>query len=192
MKKKLCILSLLVFGILGLVGCGSSKENAESDQVQMETTMVLEENETDGETELDQDEKVTQESTAAGESYSIGEILKKAGLNTVLGMGTVFAVLIFISFLISLLKYVPMFFERKEKPRTENISDENERNEIPDEISEKMFYEQEVRRTEPVPIKDPQLIAVISAAIMAANEPELKETGFVVRSIKRRKSGNWR
>ncbi len=39
--------------------------------------------------------------------YSTGEILEKAGLNTVLGMGTVFVVLIFISFIISSVKYIP-------------------------------------------------------------------------------------
>ena len=39
--------------------------------------------------------------------YTMGQILEKAGLNTLLGMGTVFCVLIFISLIISLFKFIP-------------------------------------------------------------------------------------
>ena len=41
--------------------------------------------------------------------YSLAEKMGKAALNTVLGMGTVFIILIFISFLISLFKYISIF-----------------------------------------------------------------------------------
>ncbi len=41
--------------------------------------------------------------------------MKAAGTNTLIGMGTVFCVLIFISFIISLLKYVPMLFDPETK-----------------------------------------------------------------------------
>ena len=41
-----------------------------------------------------------------GGQYSSGEVMKKAGLNTVIGMGTVFAVLIFMSLIISCFKLV--------------------------------------------------------------------------------------
>lgn len=41
-------------------------------------------------------------SLTIGAKYSTGEILKKAGLNTLIGMGTCFAVLIFIALIISL------------------------------------------------------------------------------------------
>jgi len=41
--------------------------------------------------------------------YSVAENMEKAALNTVLGMGTVFIILIFISFLISLFKYINIF-----------------------------------------------------------------------------------
>ena len=50
--------------------------------------------------EFSEDSKML--SFTASAKYTMGEILKKAGLNTVLGMGTVFVVLIFISFIISL------------------------------------------------------------------------------------------
>ena len=52
-------------------------------------------------------EKSDMESMTVSAHYTTGEILKKAGLNTILGMGTVFVVLIFISFIIYLLGFIP-------------------------------------------------------------------------------------
>ncbi len=49
----------------------------------------------------------------AGGHYTAGEILKKAGLNTVIGMGTVFVVLILISLLISTFKFIPAIQEKR-------------------------------------------------------------------------------
>lgn len=57
--------------------------------------------------EFDFDEKMNMTSITINAHYSLGEILTKAGLNTLLGMGTVFVVLIFIAFIISLFKYIP-------------------------------------------------------------------------------------
>ena len=45
--------------------------------------------------------------------YSRGEVLKKAGLNTLLGMGTVFVVLIIIALVISLFNFLPGVKESK-------------------------------------------------------------------------------
>ena len=41
--------------------------------------------------------------------YTTGEKMAKAGMNTLMGMGVVFAVLIFISWLISMFKYISVF-----------------------------------------------------------------------------------
>ena len=41
--------------------------------------------------------------------YTTGEKMAKAGMNTLMGMGVVFAVLIFISWLISMFKYINVF-----------------------------------------------------------------------------------
>ena len=54
------------------------------------------------------DDNLNLESMTVDAQYSTGEILKKAGLNTLLGMGTVFMVLIFISLIISLFKYLSL------------------------------------------------------------------------------------
>lgn len=121
------------------------------------------------------DEKLTMESLDVSAKYSTGEILKKAGLNTVLGMGTVFVVLIFLAFIISLLKYVPVltdkFYRRGSAPaQAENAApEENE--------------------TEAAPEDDLELIAVITAAIAA--ETGTSSDDFVVRSIRRRPSNHW-
>ena len=120
-------------------------------------------------------EKSDMESMTVSAHYTTGEILKKAGLNTILGMGTVFAVLIFISFLISLFKYIPaiqnVFGKKKDEKKDETKA----------AVSETV---EEVDETD-----DLELIAVISAAIAAAEETTTD--GFVVRSIKRRPSNKW-
>ena len=122
------------------------------------------------------DEKGNMESMDVSAHYSTGEILKKAGLNTVLGMGTVFVVLIFISFIIYLLGYIPKL---QEKLANKDKKVE-EKKEAPVQAA-------------PAPVAaaedDAELVAVIAAAIAAAEGTSTD--GFVVRSIKRRKSNRW-
>ena len=115
------------------------------------------------------------ESMTVSAKFSLGEIMEKAGLNTLLGMGTVFAVLIFISFLISLFKYIPAIQNAFGKKKDE------QKEETKAAVSETV---EEVDETD-----DLELIAVISAAIAAAEETTTD--GFVVRSIKRRPSNKW-
>ena len=117
------------------------------------------------------------DSMTVSAKFSLGEIMEKAGLNTLLGMGTVFAVLIFISFLISLFKYIPAIqnaFSRKKDKKEEETAATAVANETVEEVDE---------------TDDLELIAVISAAIAAAEETTTD--GFVVRSIKRRPSNKW-
>lgn len=124
------------------------------------------------------DEKLELDSFTVNAHFTTGEILKKAGLNTLLGMGTVFVVLIFMSFVISLLKYIPAFVDgtsRKKKSASEASAEA-----VP-EAPEATAAEEE--------LDDTELIAVIAAAIAAAEGTSTD--GFVVRSIKRRKSNKW-
>lgn len=113
--------------------------------------------------------------TVAGK-YKLGEILEKAGMNTILGMGTVFVVLIFISLIISLFRFIPALqnaFSRKPKQDTAAV------------VSEGAPVAAAEQETE----DDTELIAVISAAIAAAEGTTTD--GFVVRSIRRRPSNKW-
>ena len=120
------------------------------------------------------DRELWLESMDISAKYSNGEILSKAGLNTLLGMGTVFAVLILLAFIISLMKYIPMFMNGMQKKQP--VKTETSR---------------EVQSVEAVDLTDDlELVAVITAAI-AASEGTSSD-GFVVRSIRRRPSNNWR
>ncbi len=105
--------------------------------------------------------------------YSKAEIAKKAGLNTLLGMGTVFVVLIIISLVISLFNYLPGGAGRKPKKKDEAPVPAA----APAEASVRVVPAASAA-------SDEQLVAVIAAAIAAATGTSTD--GFVVRSIKRR------
>lgn len=122
------------------------------------------------------------ESMDVSASYAMNEILTKAGLNTVLGMGTVFAVLIFLAFLISMMKYIPTLLDMVSKKGTESAEPVTQ---IPQPSAPSAVAVQKVDT-----VDDLELIAVITAAI-AAQEGTTTD-GFVVRSIRRRPSNKWR
>lgn len=114
------------------------------------------------------------ESMDVSAHYSTGEILKKAGLNTLLGMGTVFAVLILLAFIISLMKYIPMIMDKLQGKKASVVEEKQTMAEI-----------------ETVDVTDDlELVAVITAAIAASEGT--RSDGFVVRSIRRRPNNNWK
>ena len=102
--------------------------------------------------------------------YTMGEKMEKAALNTLMGMGTVFVVLILISLIIYCFRYISV------------LSDKMSGRE------KKQEKQPEVPQTAGQPgqalTDDLELVAVISAAI-AANEGTSTDS-FVVRSIHRR------
>lgn len=108
--------------------------------------------------------------------YSKGELLKSAGMNTLLGMGTVFCVLIFISFIISLFKYLPALFAKKAKMPEAKAEVKAAVPSAPAAKSENLM-------------NDAELVAVITAAIYAASEGSatgaVSKDKLVVRSIRR-------
>lgn len=110
--------------------------------------------------------------------YSTAELMKQAGLNTLIGMGTVFIVLIFISFVISLFKYLPALFEKKPKEETEKVSEKSDNKKVAAPANaEKNLTD------------DAELVAVITAAVYAAagQNGAVSRDKLVVRSIKRAK-----
>lgn len=127
------------------------------------------------------DRQMYMQSLAVNADYTIGEILRKAGLNTLLGMGTVFSVLIFISFMISLFKYIPLL-EKKLTAR----KNQAEKNAVKSTAAPAKSV---VTETAEPGLDDPELIAVIAAAVAAAEGASTDS--FVVRSIRRRKSNKW-
>ncbi len=125
---------------------------------------------------FDDDHKI--ESLTINPEYSLGETMGQAGLNTILGMGTVFLVLIFISFIISLFKHIPALVGGT----TEEASRKEADKEV---IAETAFEAVEENVTD-----DLELVAVITAAIAAMEGTSTD--GFVVRSIRRKKSNKWK
>ena len=134
----------------------------------------------DAELEFVFDKNLYLESLTVGAHYSMGEILEKAGMNTLLGMGTVFVVLILISVIISLFKYIPAMQERmkNKKSKKKDVTAGTE------ETAQADITEAADNVTE-----DEELVAVIAAAIAAAEGTTTD--GFVVRSIRRRPSNKW-
>lgn len=103
----------------------------------------------------------------------LNESMKKAGVNTLIGMGTVFCMLILIMFIIMALGLVP------------KIVDSFKGNEAEKEASIDNTIAGIIEREE-ADTDDNELIAVIAAAIAAASEASSVSTdNFVVRSIKR-------
>ena len=133
--------------------------------------------ERDGTLEFVFDEDLNIESLTVNAEYSTIEILQKAGLNTVLGMGTVFVVLIFLSFVIWLLKFIPVLEKKFRKNRAEETQAE-----VQTEAAYAAAEEEDVT-------DDAELAAVIAAAVAAAEGTSADS--FIVRSIKRRKSNKW-
>jgi len=116
------------------------------------------------------------ESAALNVESTFADSMINAGLNTLIGMGVVFVVLILISFVISLFGYIPKIQAALDKKKTSA-------SEAPREAS---------APAAPAPVveevvdysDDSELVAVIAAAI-AAYEGETSTDGFVVRSIRK-------
>ncbi len=103
--------------------------------------------------------------------YTLGEKMEKAALNTLMGMGTVFVVLILISLIIYCFRFISDF-ENRGKKKAQETAPAPAPTPVP------------VVEEEAVVEDDLELIAVISAAI-AASEGTSTDS-FVVRSIHRR------
>lgn len=109
------------------------------------------------------------------------ELLKTGLLNTVLGMGTVFIVLIFISFLISLFKYIPRFLD-KFKPSPKKTSGDVNLTQPPLVVQQPstVLVEPDLEEL----VDDKELVAVITAAIMAAANVNSADK-LIVKSVRR-------
>ena len=126
-------------------------------------------------------QKLKLESMTVDGKYSMGEVLEKAGLNTVLGMGTVFVVLIFISLIISLFRFIPAL-EEAWKNRGKKSAKEAEAVVVEEATQSASAEAEDVT-------DDTELVAIIAAAI--AEYEGTGTDGFVVRSIRRRPSNKW-
>lgn len=115
---------------------------------------------------------------SADKVYTMGEKMAKAGMNTLMGMGTVFAVLILISLIIYCFRFIS-YFQKKTagKKASDDAKSTEEKQPLP--------AWQDAQNTD-----ESEIVAAIAAAIAAANaDAEAAGTStdsFVVRSIRRR------
>ena len=110
--------------------------------------------------------------------YSLGERMEKAVFNTLMGMGTVFIVLIFISLLISCFRYIG-----KLEDKINGKAQEPAPAPLP-AVSAPVAEEEEEL------VDNLELVAVITAAIAASEGSS--PSGLVVRSIRRAPAGKWK
>ena len=103
--------------------------------------------------------------------YSLGEKMEKAGMNTVISMCVVFAVLILISLIIYAFKIFP-YLEKKKQEKSEPS------------VAKDPVVTQIEQKEEQQLADDNELVAVIAAAIAASTGTSTSD--FVVRSINRR------
>lgn len=109
--------------------------------------------------------------------YTTGEKLAKAAMNTAMGMGTVFLVLIFISVLISCFKFINAWENSRKASQAPAAA--------PAPVAV-VAAEEEEDLTD-----DLELVAVITAAV-AAYDNTVSTDGLVVRSIKRASGAKWK
>ena len=118
---------------------------------------------------------------AVNPKYTTSELMTKAGLNTLLGMGVTFSILILISLIISCFTIIGKIQNRAKKPE-ENIAAVSVDNAV------RQIVETEESSD------DDELIAVISAAI-AAYESEtgvaVAADGVVIRSVRKINKRKW-
>lgn len=102
--------------------------------------------------------------------YSLGETMTKAAMNTAMGMGTVFVMLIIISLIISCFSFINKAQKKSEDKKAANV---------PAPAAVAAAPAVAAPQTD-----DLELVAVIAAAVAAATGSSTDD--FVVRSIKRR------
>ncbi len=116
---------------------------------------------------------VTFSANGSAGGMGLGQIFKKSGINTLIGMGTVFVMLVFISILIWLLGFIPKLFSGEKKKAVSE--------------SAEAVSVVESAVTETAQTEDRELVAVIAAAIAAATGASTDS--FVVRSIRKVRRG---
>lgn len=110
----------------------------------------------------------------------LGEIFTKALVNTLIGMGTVFVVLLFIAFIIALMPVVVNAITGAGKKKAEEVS-ATVKEAAPIAVPSEEVEEE---------IDDLELVAVIVAAIAASEG--VSPDGFVVRSVRKSNQNKWK
>lgn len=122
------------------------------------------------------DENLSVTSITAEKEYTLGETMSKAGLNTLMGIGTVFVILILMTTIISMFGLIYKWEESKKNGGKQTKANVDPVVAVPATPMADVSQDNLV--------DDLELVAVITAAIAAS--ANTSADGFVVRSIKRR------
>jgi len=158
-----------------VTGTGSASATINDDQIIVEVEVTGEKKNATAEIILSNDMFLRLESAALNPSASLGELMGRAALNTLIGMGTVFAVLILISGIISCFRFISKAQESGRKK-----AEQEAKSGVDNAVAQIVEQEAAVDETD-----DLELVAVIAAAI-ASYQGAASTDGFVVRSIRRR------
>ena len=162
------------------LGTGEVSAEISDDQIIVEVEVLGTEKNATAEVILSNDRFFTLESTALNPVSTMGELMQKAALNTLIGMGTVFIVLILISLIISCFSFIPKIQAKQAAKKAAKQADDTKG--IENAVAQISAVEEVEDETD-----DLELVAVIAAAI-AASEGASSTDGFVVRSIRRRRA----
>ncbi len=153
-----------------IVAIGEPTAKIDDDQIIVTVPITGELKDAEAEVIISNDMFMVVESAALNPVSTMGDLMVKAALNTLIGMGTVFVVLILISLIISCFAFIPKiqaaFSKKKEEPKAvvaQNVAAPVVEEDLTDDL---------------------ELVAVIAAAI-AASEGAVSTDGFVVRSIRK-------
>lgn len=107
----------------------------------------------------------------------LGKRIKTACINSLMCITIVFCVLVFIALCISLFRFIPVLLGEKKQKQDKEVEGTKE-------VVQESQYEEVTDDTE--------LVAVITAAIMASMGEEAPADGLVISSIKRRTGSKWK
>ena len=157
----------------GITAVGDADATIDDDQIIVHVDVTGAKQNAQAEVIFTNDMFLSMESAALNPVESMGGLMTKAALNTLIGMGTVFVMLIMISLIISLFNFIPKIqaaFSKKDKEEAKNVG-------IDKAVTQ-------IAAQEEPEADDTELVAVIAAAI-AASEGAASTDGFVVRSIRK-------
>lgn len=158
-----------------LVSLGEATAKIDDDQIIVYVEVQGEQDAAEAEVILSNDMFLALESAALNPVQDMNDLMVGAALNTLIGMGTVFSVLILISLIISCFGLISKMQNAPAKKKEEPAAAAVKTNAVPAAaVAEAAAAEDDL-----------ELIAVIAAAV-AASQGAASTDGFVVRSIRRR------
>ena len=161
-----------------IVSIGEASAKIDDDQIIVIVEVEGEKKSAEAEVILSNDMFMKLESVALNPVSSMRELMVKAALNTLIGMGTVFVVLILISAIISAFSIIPKIQAKFNDKKVDNVEKKTPAP-APAPAAAPVMAAAETNLAD-----DTELVAVIAAAI-AAYEGAASTDGFVVRSIRK-------